>query len=133
MKKSLLIYLLVITLLFIGCGKTNDKEEKIEYDILKGKWIASIENQNVYQTGPNVETNSGIEEYILECDGEGNYTISTQNREFAKGTYSISDDNITVKEDTTNMIISLCKLVDNRELDCSDKSLYAFKYTKIEK
>ncbi|MBQ6286017.1 MAG: hypothetical protein IJK67_06920 [Bacilli bacterium] len=128
MKKQILGILLIGILVI---GLTGCSNEKNKYDSLKGDWIATTENQNVYQTGANGETSGGKEDYILKCDGNGNYSLNTSNKKIAKGSYSISDKAITFKDDG-NMTIGLCKLVDNKELDCSEKSQYAFKYIKVE-
>lgn len=129
MKKKkifIIIFAFFMVITITGC----DTKEKKEYDVLRGQWKASIEHQNVYQTGPNEERIGGKEEYILNFDGNGNYSISDQKKEFAKGSYTILDNAITFKDDG-NMVIGLCKLIDNKELDCSEKSQYAFKYIRV--
>ncbi|MBQ3307513.1 MAG: hypothetical protein IJG68_04900 [Bacilli bacterium] len=127
MKKKIIGLLMIITIILVtGCSN-----EKNDYDSLKGNWKATTENQNIYQTGANGETSGGKEDYILKCDGKGNYSLNTSNKEIANGSYSISDNTITFKDDG-NMIIGLCKLIDNKELDCSEKSQYAFRYIRTE-
>ena len=128
MKKKVLLSLLVIIGLFSIIGCRNNKKDK--YDILKGTWKATPENQYVVQIDSDGNTFGGKEDYLLKCDGNGNYSLSIQEKEMAKGSYTISNNDITFKDDA-NMMISLCKLIDDNELDCSKKSQYAFKYIKI--
>ena len=106
----------------VGCGKELDK--------LHGEWTATIENQNVYQIDGSGNKVGGKEEYLLECDGKGKYTLKIENGQTKNGTYSIAeDDKITFKDDN-NMLISICELSNKNEIKCNEKSTYASKYTK---
>ena len=125
MKKKIVISLLLVIGLFLITGCNNDEE----LDALKGKWKASIEHQNVYQVD-DAETIGGKDDYILECDGKGNYTITISDTDAYKGSYTIDDNSIIVKDDV-NMVIGMCTLVSNKEIDCKEQSHYAYKYTKI--
>ena len=122
MKRKLIILTVGITLLGItGCS--NNK------DILEGKWIAKTENQKIYQINKDGDTTGGKEDYILECDGKGSYTITLENKETKGGTYNINN-NIIVFKDDSDLLIAECKL-DNNEITCDNEtSTYALKYTK---
>ena len=127
MKKIVISLVIVaITILMTGCiVKKNNN------DILKGNWIVTIENQRVYQIGSNNETKGGKEDYYLECDGNGKYDLRTKTEDLANASYTISN-NIVTFYDEGRQILAICKH-NNNELDCNEKSYYAFKYTKIEK
>ena len=125
MKKVIISLIIIITsILMTGCSdnKSND-------DILKGSWIATIENQRVYQIDSN-KTKGGKEDYFLECDGNGNYALKTKTEDLANAGYTISDNTVTFY-DEGRQLLAICKY-NNKELDCNEKSYYAFKYTKIE-
>ena len=80
MKKIFLCLLGVSLLIGItGCGTS---------DSLNGKWIATTENQNIYQVNEDGDELGGKEDYILECDGNGNYTLTLENNQTKKGTYA---------------------------------------------
>ena len=84
MKKIFLCLLGVSLLIGItGCGTS---------DSLNGKWIATTENQNIYQVNEDGDELGGKEDYILECDGNGNYTLTLENNQTKKGTYTILED-----------------------------------------
>lgn len=126
MKKRIIsILIIVVTILMTGCNIKKNKS-----DILKGSWIATIENQRVYQIGPNNETKGGKEDYFLECDGTGNYALRTKTQDLANASYTVSD-NVVTFYDEGRQILAICKH-NNKELDCNEKSHYAFKYTKID-
>ena len=123
MKKTIKILSCgVMVLGLVGCGKELDK--------LHGEWTATIENQNIYQIDGSGNKVGGKEEYVLECDGKGNYTLKIENGQIKNGTYSIAeDDKITFKDDN-DMLISVCELSNKNEIRCYEKSTYASKYTK---
>ncbi len=76
MKKILLCLLCGTILLGVtGCGS----------DSLNGKWIATTENQNIYQINEDGDELGGKEDYILECDGNGNYKLTLENRPVRQG------------------------------------------------
>ena len=122
MKRKLIVLAIGITLLGItGCS--NNK------DILEGKWIAKTENQKIYQINKDGDTTGGKEDYILECNGKGTYTITLENKKTKNGTYNINNNIITFKDDS-NLLIAECKL-DNSEITCDNElSTYALKYVK---
>lgn len=120
MKKILLIITLIFTVTTIITGCNNKKE-----DIIKGKWKANVENQR-----KNRE-NKEKDEYVLECNGKGQYDLKKQNQDLANASYKIEKNTVTFY-DEGRKILALCKLINNKELDCSEKSYYAYKYIKIE-
>ena len=122
MKKNKLLSLFVVIILFAITGCGNSK-----YEALKGKWKASIDNQNVY----NDETIGGKEDYFLELDEDGSYELTTKSSDLANGRYTISNKNVITFFDEGREILGICKF-NNNELDCSEKSYYAFKYIKID-
>ncbi|MBR6948700.1 MAG: hypothetical protein IKH54_00765 [Bacilli bacterium] len=123
MKKIIsVIFVLVIVLLITGCGTKKDE--------LYGKWIAKPENQLVFYVNAK-ETVGGKENYTLEIDGKGNYSLTLDNKETKKGKYTISDNNVTFK-DEKDLLIAICKIKEEKELDCREKSTYSIKYTKKE-
>lgn len=67
MKKIFLCLLFVSLLISVTWCGTND--------LLKGKWIATTKNQNIYQINEDGDAFGGKEDYILECDGNGNYIL----------------------------------------------------------
>lgn len=121
------IYLLVIFAILLVTGCSNEKNK---FDLLKGDWKASPENQKVYKIGSDGETSGGKEDYILKCDGNGYYDLKTKTEDLANAHYTITD-NIVTFYDEGRQILGICK-INNNELDCSEKSYYAFKYTKVE-
>lgn len=118
MKKILLIVLG----LFVIVGCKNNK-----YDTLKGKWKASSENQRVFENLGEIV--GGKEDYYLECDGKGHYDLTTKSEDLANARYKISGNNVTFYDEGRE-ILAKCKINKN-ELDCSSKSYYAIKYTKL--
>ena len=104
------------------------KDQNKSKDKIQGKWIANKENQNVYQISPN-KTRGGKEDYYLECN-KGSYSLKTKTDNLANAGYSIKKNTVTFY-DEGKQILAICKINDN-ELDCSEKSYYAFKYTKVE-
>ena len=125
MKNKIIYSFLIILSLFIitGCENNNGK-----YDAMKGTWKASIENQNFYQNTDN-EIVGGKEDYYLKCDGKGFYDLTAKSGDLANARYSISNKTVTFY-DEANIVLSVCKL-NKKELDCSEKGYYAFKYIKI--
>ncbi|MBR5369705.1 MAG: hypothetical protein IK137_00195 [Bacilli bacterium] len=121
MKKKIIYILILILGLFIitGCSK---------YDVMKGTWKASIENQNIHHDSDN-EVTGGKEDYYLKCDGEGNYDLTSKSGDLANARYVV-DKNIVTFYDEGRELLSICK-INGRELDCSIQSYYAFKYVKI--
>lgn len=124
MKKITISIIIIITIILInGCRFKKNS------DILKGKWLATPKNQRVYQIGPNNETKGGKEDYYLECDGNGNYSLRTKTEDLANAGYTISKNTVTFY-DEGRQILAICKYNDNG-LDCNEKSFYAFKYEKM--
>lgn len=122
--KTILIYGILI-LGITGCGKNHD--------VLKGEWIATIDNQNIYQIDGDGNKIGGKEDYILECNGKGSYILNLEDNHTENGTYIISKNNKITFKDDNSMLIGICELLNDNELECSEKSTYAFKYTKISK
>lgn len=114
-----------LILAITGCDKN--------FDILQGEWIATTDNQNIYQTDENRNKIGGKEDYILECDGKGNYILNLEDNQIKNGTYTISKDNKIIFKDDDNMLVGVCELSNDNTLNCSEKSTYAFKYTKSSK
>lgn len=114
-----------LILAITGCTKN--------FDILKGEWIATTDNQNIYQTDGDENKIGGKEDYMLECDGKGSYILNLEDNKTKTGTYTISKDNKITFKDDNSMLIGICELSNDNELNCSEKSTYAFKYTKSSK
>lgn len=128
MKKTIFAILLcgVMILGITGCKKKSD--------ILKGKWIATIENQRVFMINENGDTLGGNEDYILECDGNGNYKLILENNQTKIGTYLIEEDNSIIVKDESNLLMGTCKLSNDEDINCDEASItYALKYTKYSK
>lgn len=123
-KKMFNLLIIVEIFILMGCGTDKDK-----YDALKGIWKSSIENQNIYNIDDG-EIVGGKEDYFLKCDGRGYYELTTESEDLANARYTVLD-NIVTFYDEGREILGICKINDN-ELDCTMKSYYAFKYTKIE-
>ncbi len=85
-------------------------------DDLKGKWIATIENQNIYQIDGNNESIGGKEDYILECDGKGNYTLILENKKTITGKYIIEKNNRITFKDDSNFLVGVCELSTDSEI-----------------
>lgn len=128
MKKMTFTCLLYI-IMIIGITGCNNN-----FDSLKGTWIANTDDQIILQINGDGDTIGGNEDYILECDGKGNYTITLDNDQTKSGTYIIEKDkNITFK-DESNLLLGTCRLSENNEIYCDETSMaYAFKYTKYNK
>ena len=124
MKKEIMLIFVFMVLAMTGCSQTTDS--------LNGKWIATTDNQKIYQIDKNGNINGGKEDYILECDGNGKYTLTLENNQTKKGTYTIDDKNITFK-DESNLLVGICELANNDEIICNETSTYASKYTKYSK
>ena len=110
------------TMLFFCRNQKNDN------DLLIGMWVATPDNQNVYQIGADNETRGGIEDYYLECREDGSYALRTKTSDLANASYMVSEDVVTFY-DEGRQILAICRLND-LELDCSEKSYYAFLYTR---
>ena len=123
MNKKALYSLLIILVLVIFTGCNSKKE-----DILKGKWKAAIEDQKIYNIDGEVV--GGEEEYILECDGKGSYDMTSISSDLVSGTYTISKNTVTFKDESRE-VIAICDIKD-KKLDCSKKAYYAKKYVKVE-
>ena len=122
MKKLFLCLLSVSLLIGItGCGTSAS---------LKGKWIATTENQNIYQVNEDGDELGGKEDYILECDGNGNYTLTLENNQTVKGTYTIDNNKKITFKDDSDLLVGICELSSDEEINCNEKSTYAFKYIK---
>ena len=104
-----------------GCGTSAS---------LKGKWIATTENQNIYQIDEDGDELGGKEDYILECDGNGNYTLTLENNQTEKGTYNIDNNKKITFKDDSDLLVGICELSSDEEINCNEKSTYAFKYIK---
>ena len=119
MKNKIIYTLLIIVALIITTGCNN------KYDIWKGIWIASIENQRVYEED-NV---GGIEDYYLKCNGKGLYDLTSNSGDLANARYKISN-NVVTFYDEGREILAICKIKED-VLDCTEKSYYAVKYIKV--
>ena len=117
----IIILFLFIAITLTGCGTKKDE--------LYGKWIAKPEDQLVFYTNAK-DTVGGREDYILDIDGKGNFKLKLNKKETKKGSYTIQDKEIIFK-DEKDSIISNCKIKNKKELDCSENSTYAIKYTKV--
>lgn len=122
--RTILAYGFII-LMITGCGT--------EFDTLKGKWIATIENQNIYQVAGNNENIGGKEDYILECDGKGNYTLILEDKKTKTGKYIIKKNNRITFKDDNNFLVGVCELSTDSEINCNETSTYAQKYTRYSK
>ena len=121
MKKIFLCLLCGVLLLGVtGCGS----------DSLNGKWIATTENQNIYQINEDGDAFGGKEDYILECDGNGNYILTLENNQTKKGTYTIDNNKKITFKDDSDLLVGICELSNDEEINCNEKSTYAFKYIK---
>ena len=118
----MIVSVIILTIVFIA--------KKNSHDILKGNWIATVENQRIHQIGPNNGTRGGKEDYYLECDGNGKYSLRTKTEDLANASYIVSE-NIATFYDEGRQILAICKC-NNNELECNEKSYYAFKYTKVD-
>ena len=120
MRKKIFLSLLVVFCLFMitGCNKNA---------VVKGKWKAIPANQKVYNDDGKIV--GGKEDYFLECDGKGYYDLKDSSGDLVNAGYKVSDSKVTFY-DEGQKVLAICKISDN-ELDCSEKSYYAFKYTKI--
>ena len=114
---KIIIFIFAI-LLISGCKKK---------DLLYGTWVGPIENQIVYQLDSN-NSLSGKNDYILECDGFGNYKLTLNEPKVIKGTYTIKDNFVTFMDDT-KMIVGQCEF-SQAEIDCDNLAFYAIKYIK---
>ena len=122
MKKIVFSLLILVSVFMLaGC-------EKAKYDVLKGTWEATAENQRIHEF--DTYTTGGEEDYYLECDGKGHYDLTSASGNRANASYSIKNNTVTFY-DEGRQVLGICKINDN-ELDCSEKSYYAFKYIKIE-
>lgn len=117
----IIILFLFIAITLTGCGTKKDE--------LYGKWIAKPEDQLVFYTNAK-DTVGGRKDYILDIDGKGNFKLKLNKKETKKGSYTIQDKEIIFK-DEKDLIISNCKIKNKKELDCSENSTYAIKYTKV--
>ncbi len=126
MLKKIRKILIYVVMLFIvtGCAQ--------KFDNLKGKWIATPSNQNVYLRDQDGNKMGGKKDYILECDGKGKYRLILENNHTKKGTYTITSDNKVTFMDEKGMLLAYCDLKDST-LNCMEKSTYAFKYIKKNK
>ena len=124
MKFKTIFALLVITFILIISGCSTKKNH------LTGKWVASTENQKTYQMDDG-SIKGGNEEYILECYDDGSYDLKEGENDLANARFKISNDKVTFY-DEGSQILAICKILDNNKiLDCSEKSYYAIKYTRI--
>ena len=115
------VFVIVIAaIIIIGCENKNQ--------VLKGTWIAPPEDQNIHKYFDG-EIQGGKETYYLECDNNGYYDLKTKNEDLANSRYSISKNKV-IFYDEGNQILAKCNLVNNKVLDCSEKSYYAKKYKK---
>ena len=121
--KKLFLCLLSVSLLIVitGCGTSAS---------LKGKWIATTENQNIYQIDEDGDELGGKEDYILECDCNVNYTLTLENNKTEKGTYTIDNNKKITFKDDSDLLVGICELSSDEEINCNEKSTYAFKYIK---
>ena len=122
MKKNIFIFTLLffIAITLTGCGTKKDE--------LYGKWKAIPEDQLVFYINEQ-DTVGRREDYILDKDGKGNFKLKLNKKE-KKGTYTIQNNEVIFK-DENNLIISNCTIETKKELNCSENSTYAIKYTKI--
>ena len=121
MKKSLFNLLVILSVITVITGCSINKKE----DLLKGKWKATIE----YQKDNRI--NKEKDDFILECNGKGLYDLRKNKEDLANANYTISKNNVKFYDESHN-VLAICKLIDNKELDCNEKSYYAYKYIKIE-
>ena len=123
MKKKISFCLLcgVFLIAITGCGNN---------DLLNGRWIATTENQNIYQVNEDGSELGGKEDYILECDGNGNYSLTLENNQTEIGTYTIDNNKKITFKDDSDLLVGICELSSDEEINCNEKSTYAFKYIK---
>lgn len=114
------VLIFIICIIITGCGNKNQ--------ILNGTWIATTDNQIIHKLFDG-EVQGGKETYYLECDNKGYYDLKTKNEDLANARYSISKNEV-IFYDEGNKILAKCKLINNKILDCSEKSYYAKKYKK---
>lgn len=114
----------IILIVLSGCGERKD--------MLEGTWSATVENQNQTIIDNDGNTQGRNEDYYLECNESGSFTLKTKKETIVMGYYEISDDKQISFTDESNGLLAVCELVDKKELDCSEHSTYAFKYTKID-
>lgn len=123
----------IVTILacgFLILGITGCRKN---FDVLKGKWIATTENQKIYQINENGDKIGGKEEYVLECDGNGNYTLTLENKITKNGKYIIGNDNKITFKDDSDLLVGICELLNDSQINCDEISTYALKYTKYSK
>ena len=124
MKIKIIFVLLGITCVLTICSCSAKKNS------LTGKWRASIENQKIYKTDDG-SAKGGNKDYILECHDDGSYDLKEGQNDLANASYKITNDKTTFY-DEGGQILAICKILDNdKTLDCSEKSYYAIKYTRI--
>ena len=123
----------IITILTCGFLSLGINGCVKDFDVLKGKWIATIENQNIYQINKNGKTVGGKEDYILDCDGNGNYILTLENKETINGKYIIEKDNRITFKDDSDLLVEVCMLSNDNEINCDEMSTYAFKYIRYSK
>ena len=121
--KKIFITLTIISITTILSGCNINKEK---YDKLKGTWKAPIENQIVH------DNTKEKEEYILECDGKGLDDLRKNKQDLANSRYTIYNNKVTFY-DEGRKILAICNIINEKELDCSEKTYYSYKYIKIEK
>ena len=123
--KNNILKLLAISFIFLTIVGCNKKEKEINENTIKGKWIATTENQNQY-IKKGKEKYGGKNDYYLECTNNS-FTLKIDDNNTIKGTYTISDSNQITFIDEEEYTLAICDLINN-EIDCSKKSTYAFKY-----
>ncbi len=122
MKKiSLLVILIICSAFFVGCKSTKPEKN------LKGKWVAPVANQMVYQIDSGISIGGNID-YLLECNEKNLCTLYLDNNNKVKMNYKINDDDITFV-DENNLIIGRCKINSN-EINCNETIPYASKFIK---
>ena len=124
-KKELFCLISIIFFVTIIVVYGNSKS-----DVLKGKWKASVEDQIIHQFYDG-SIRGGEEDYILECDGRGKYDLRDSSGDLANSGYTVSK-NVVTFYDEGGKILAICKLVNNNELDCSQKSYYSIKYVRVD-
>lgn len=118
----IIILFLFIATTLTGCGTKKDE--------LYGKWIAKPEDQLVFYINAK-DSVGGKEDYILDINGKGGFNLTLEKKETKKGKYTIEDKTVTFK-DEKDLLIAICKIKEEKELDCREKSTYSIKYTKKE-
>ncbi len=117
----LLINLFFLLLLVTACDKSDD---------LKGNWSAKKEDQIKMMLNNKGDTFGGNEDYLLECDGKGNYTLTLEEGKKENGTYQINEDKSVIFQTSDKLIKEKCTLISNNELACE---YYSSKYVKNDK